>query len=133
MKRCTVLAAVALTLITFSALSVSPVMAEGARYQIVKSENGTLWRLDAETGEIAVCQVEAARMVCTSSGGQIEKSNLNAADLEAAAASRSARKQVERAQTLDKLVDVFERILDIAEKHQNSVGDAPRAPIPGAQ
>ena len=96
MKRCTVLAAVALTLITFSALSVSPVMAEGARYQIVKSKNGTLWRLDAETGEIAVCQVE-------------------------------------RAQTLDKLVDVFERILDIAEKHQNSVGDAPRAPIPGAQ
>jgi len=131
MKRNSVLAAAALMLITFPALSASPVKAEGARYQIVKSENGKLWRLNTETGEIAMCQAEAARMVCTSSGGQIEKSNLSAADLEAAAAVRSARKQVERAETLDKLVDVFERILGIAEKHQNTVGDATRAPVSG--
>jgi hypothetical protein len=130
MKRFSASTAAALMLMAFSALSISPVEAKGERYQIVKSENGTLWRLNTETGEIAMCKAEAARMVCTSSGGQIEKSNLSAADLEAAAAVRSARKQVERAQTLDKLVDVFERILGIAEKHQNSVGAPTRAPVP---
>ncbi|MBL4719576.1 MAG: hypothetical protein JKY20_00375 [Alphaproteobacteria bacterium] len=118
-----VTAAASLFMIMASFSSISA-QAEGPRFQIVKSENGALWRLNTETGEIAMCQAEAGRMVCASSGGQIEKSTMNAADLEAAAAARSARKQLERSHTLDKLVDVFERILNIAEKHQTTLGGA---------
>ena len=106
----------------------SSAWADGPRYQIVKSENGTLWRLNTETGEIAMCKAEGARMVCASSGGEIEKSSLGAADLEAAQDERRAKKRIETTQTLDKLVDVFERLLDVAAKHQKSVDDGTTAP-----
>jgi hypothetical protein len=116
-------------LVVFGLTTLSaPVWAEGPRYQIIKSENGTLWRMNTETGEIAMCKAEGARMVCASSGGQIEKSTLSAADLEAAQDERRARKRVETTQTLDKLVDVFERLLDIAAKHQKSVEGGATAP-----
>jgi hypothetical protein len=109
-------------------MTASLAWAEGPRYQIVKSENGTLWRLNTETGEIAMCKAEGARMVCASSGGAIEKSTLSASDLEAAQDVRRAKKRKETEQTLDKLVDVFERLLDIAEKHQKPVAGGSPAP-----
>lgn len=110
------------------AMSASLAWAEGPRYQIVKSENGTLWRLNTETGEIAMCKAEGARMVCASSGGAIEKSTVSASDLEAAQDERRAKKRKETSQTLDKLVDVFERLLDITEKHQKPVAGGATAP-----
>lgn len=94
-----------------------------AEYQIVKTENGTLWRLNTETGEIAMCKAEGGRMVCASSGEAIKSSGLTAADLEDAAERRRAQKNKETMQMVDKLVDVFERLLSIAERHQPK--DAP--------
>jgi hypothetical protein len=111
------------------AMTASLAWAEGPRYQIVKSDNGTLWRLNTETGEIAMCKAEGARMVCASSGGAIEKSTLSASDLEAAQDERRAKKRMETSQTLDKMVDVFERLLDVAKKHQKSIDGETAPPI----
>lgn len=122
-------AATGAMLVVFGLTMISePVWAEGPRYQIIKSENGTLWRMNTETGEIAICTAKGARMVCASSGEQIEKSTLSADDLDAAQNERRARKRMETTQTLDKLVDVFERLLDIAAKHQKAVEGAATAP-----
>ena len=111
------------------AMTASLAWAEGPRYQIVKSDNGTLWRLNTETGEIAMCKAEGARMVCASSGGAIEKSTLSASDLEAAQDERRAKERMETSQTLDKMVDVFERLLDVAKKHQKSIDGETAPPI----
>ncbi|MBT5665390.1 MAG: hypothetical protein HOJ06_08635, partial [Rhodospirillaceae bacterium] len=82
-----------------------------------------------ETGEIAMCKAEGARMVCASSGGAIEKSTLSASDLEAAQDERRAKERMETSQTLDKIVDVFERLLDVAKKHQKSIDGETAPPI----
>jgi hypothetical protein len=70
-------ATTAAILIALSAVSLpsKPVNAEvtdAGKYQIVKSTETRVWRLNKETGEIAVCDLDGANLVCTTSSDAAE-------------------------------------------------------------
>ena len=43
----------------------------GQTYQIIKATDSRVWRLNTETGEIAVCSLDGEQLICTSSAQAI--------------------------------------------------------------
>lgn len=112
------------------------------RYQIIKVEGSTSWRLDKQTGEIAVCRLEGDRMVCAKSTTATEMPKASPDELaaerkiaeaerlkeeQAAQAERDKARQekrAERSETLKMFMNFFERIIrfaqDQTERENNS-------------
>lgn len=81
---------------------------DDGKYQIVKSTENRVWRLNKETGEIAVCDLNGANLVCTTSSDAAEVPKKTYEELEAektaAAKALEEKKQAEREREL-KLLD----------------------------
>lgn len=102
---------------------------EGKRdgvYQIVKATEDRVWRLNTETGEIAVCALAGENLVCTSTSDAAEVPKKSYAEIEAertkAADAAKAKRAAEREQELkflDKLLALFRELL------QTAMGSAP--------
>lgn len=103
--------------------------AEGKRdgvYQIVKATADRVWRLNTETGEIAVCALSGENLVCTSTSDAAEVPKKSYAEIEAeraeAAKTAKAAKAAEREQELkflDKILALFRELL------QTAMGNSP--------
>lgn len=108
----------ALTAITLL-LVASPVMAaEKGNYQIVKTEDGNIWRMDTRTGEIVMCHAESGRMVCASSGEKVATSKATAEDLEAARVKARRENNEAQAEMLDRMMGMFERMMEMVQKYE---------------
>jgi hypothetical protein len=103
-----------------------PAAAEGPKYQIVRADNEKVWRLNTETGEIAVCQMEGARMVCASSGETIEKSKATAEDLDKARDRERSAAREDRFATMDRLMAMFERFMRLISELKPGATEALR-------
>lgn len=82
----------------FTPLS-SPALAQSGdqgKYQIVKSTENRVWRLNKETGEIAVCDLDGANLVCTTSSDAAEVPKKTYEELEAAKAAAEKERKEER-------------------------------------
>jgi hypothetical protein len=101
-------------------------VADSPKYQIMKADNERVWRLDTETGEIAVCQMENARMVCASSGGSIDKSKATADDLEKARERERTAAREDKFATMDRLMMLFERFMKMVSELKLGASDAMR-------
>lgn len=103
--------------------------AEGKRdgiYQIVKATESRVWRLNTETGEIAVCELSGENLVCTSTSNAAEVPKKSYAEIEAERAeaqkAADAQRQAERERELkflDKILALFRELL------QTAMGTAP--------
>ena len=51
-------------------------------YQIIKATDSRVWRLNTQTGEIAVCSLDGEQLICTSSAQAISPPTKTYADLE---------------------------------------------------
>jgi len=97
---------------------------EGRRegiYQIVKATEDRVWRLNTETGEIAVCALSGENLVCTSTSAAAEVPKKSYAEIEAAraeaekaAADKRRAEREKELQFLDKILAMFRELLQTA-------------------
>ena len=94
---------------------------DAGKYQIVKSTENRVWRLNKETGEIAVCDLDGANLVCTTSSdaAEVPKKSYSELEAEKAAAAKAAeeKKQAEREQELkmlDKALSLLREFMNTA-------------------
>lgn len=94
---------------------------DAGKYQIVKSTETRVWRLNKETGEIAVCDLDGANLVCTTSSdaAEVPKKSYEELEQEKAAAAKASeeQKQAEREQGLkmiDKAMTLLREFLNTA-------------------
>ena len=88
--------ALAVGLMALSPTSSMAQSSDAGKYQIVKSTETRVWRLNKETGEIAVCDLDGANLVCTTSSDAAEVPKKSYEELEAdkvAAAKAAEEKQ----------------------------------------
>lgn len=91
------------------------------KYQIVKSTENRVWRLNKETGEIAVCDLDGSNLVCTTSSdaAEVPKKTYEQLEAEKAAAAKALEeeKQAELEQELkllDKAMTLIREFIDTA-------------------
>lgn len=106
---------------TLSPTTVFAQSSDTGKYQIVKSTENRVWRLDKETGEIAVCDLDGANLVCTTSSDAAEVPKKSYEELEAAKAAAAKadeqKKQADREQELkmlDKAITLLREFIDTA-------------------
>ncbi len=99
----------------------NPVPAIPGRYQLVKTENGTAWRLDTVTGEITVCRMESDRMICAKSTEATELPKATPEQLEKQRLDERRERRAEKTEMFDKFFAFFERILRFADKHADKM------------
>lgn len=94
---------------------------DDGKYQIVKSTENRVWRLNKETGEIAVCDLSGSNLVCTTSSdaASVPRKTYEQIEADKAAALETAekQKQADREQELkmlDKAITLFREFLDTA-------------------
>ena len=93
------------------------------RYQIVEATPQRVWRLDTQTGEMAVCRLNGDRLVCTSSS---EAARPQPKDYEALQADQQQREQAEREQQLrfmDRMLAMFRELIRYALKQPDGGGE----------
>jgi hypothetical protein len=76
------------------------------RYQIVEATPRRVWRLDTKTGEIAICQLNGDRLVCTASS---EAARPDPKDYETLKAEEQAAEQ----QDAERKLAFIEKILSL--------------------
>ena len=86
------------------------------RFQMVKVENGTTWRLDTQTGEITACRLHRDRMLCARSTEAMELPKATPDQLRNQEKERRQAKREERNEMLDRFMAFFERIIKFAQK-----------------
>ncbi len=98
--------------------------AEGKRdgiYQIVKATDSRVWRLNTQTGEIAVCSLDGENLVCTTTS---DAADVPKKSYEQIAAERKAEEQKRQAEyeaqqerelkIIDKILALFRELLATA-------------------
>ena len=114
-----------LTLVVFlvvflvAALSVH---ADGSgKYQITKATGDRIWRLNTETGEIAVCKLEGENLICTttSDAAAVPKKSYDQITAEREAAEKAAiaadaERRDRELKMLDKILAFFRELLATA-------------------
>ncbi len=111
-------------LIAFNMGVASADQAPGKRdgvYQIVKATDSRVWRLNTQTGEIAVCDLAGENLVCTTSANAADVPKKSYAEIEAereatakAAAEEQQEKRTMELKFLDKILAIFRELLQTA-------------------
>ncbi len=90
-------------------------------YQIVKATESRVWRLNTETGEIAVCSLQGENLVCTTStdAADVPKKSYEQIEAERKAAEEAAKAKYEadrerELKFLDKILALFRELLATA-------------------
>lgn len=99
-----------------TATKVSTAMPVEKRFQIVKVENGTTWRLDTQSGEITACRLRQDRMLCAKSTDAMELPKATPEQLAQQQKERRQAKREERNEMMDRFMSFFERIIKYAQK-----------------
>lgn len=111
----------ALTLVAALTIALDTAHAQSADtkdgvFQIMKATETRVWRLNTQTGEIAVCDLQGENLVCTNSTNAAEVPAKTYAEIEAKRAAQAeadaAAREEQRAQDL-KMLD---RILDLIKE-----------------
>jgi hypothetical protein len=102
-------------------LAAAPAPATGTpgRFQIVKTENGTAWRLDTVTGEITVCRLESDRMICAKSTEATELPKATPEQLQKQRVDQKRERKAEKTEMIDRFFSFFERMLRFADRHSD--------------
>jgi len=88
--------------------------AKEGRYEIVRTTESRVWRLDTQTGEVAVCSLRGDRLVCTSSSAAARPEAKSYTELEAEAAAREAGEEREQLRLIDKVLALLREFIAYA-------------------
>jgi hypothetical protein len=97
----------------------APTTGTPGRFQIVKTGNGTAWRLDTVTGEITVCRLESDRMICAKSTEATELPKATPEQLQKQRVEQKRERKAETTEILDRFFSFFERMLRFAARNSD--------------
>lgn len=113
-----------LTMLVFAAPVAQAQSPEGKRdgiYQIVKATDSRVWRLNTQTGEIAVCSLDGENLVCTttSDAADVPKKSYKQITAERKAEEQARQAEYEAQQErelkiIDKILALFRELLATA-------------------
>tara|TARA_R110000787_G_scaffold63679_10_gene143878 strand:- start:49812 stop:50180 length:369 start_codon:yes stop_codon:yes gene_type:complete len=93
----------------------------GGKYQITKATEDRVWRLNTETGEIAVCKLEGENLICTttSDAAAVPKKSYDQISAEREAAEQAAiaadaEQRQRELKILDRILAFFREMLATA-------------------
>lgn len=105
----------------------SPAPAASGDYEIVKATADKVWRLNRRTGEIAVCGMEGARLICAVAQETAGGKPLSAEELEArrklAAEADKRRREEETKKDLafmDRMIELFREFMKAAMERESA-------------
>jgi len=94
-------------------------------FQIVKATDSRVWRLNTQTGEIAVCDLSGENLVCTTSANAADVPKRSYAEIEAereaAAKVATDKQQAERTTELKFLDKILAMVRELIQK---AIGEA---------
>lgn len=95
------------------------------RYQLMKATEDRVWRLDTQTGEIAVCTLRGESLVCTTSSDAAtppKKSygemQADKAAMEKRDAERRRKQQETEMKMLDRILAFFRELITLAKEQE---------------
>ena len=111
-------------LLTLAVISIAalPARADGSgKYQITKATEDRVWRLNTETGEIAVCKLEGENLICTTTSDaaavpkkSYEQISAEREAAEQAAIAADAEQRQREFKILDRILAFFREMLATA-------------------
>ena len=129
----TVISFVALAVAVSSIATASAEEAPNDTYQIIRATPNRVWRLNTRTGEVAVCTLDGAQLVCIPSvetpklpARTYEQIEADRAKAEAAAEQKRQEEKVKSLKVLDQMIEAFRQFIraaikaDAARVHQAS-------------
>lgn len=75
-------------------------------YEIIRATENRVWRLNKETGEIAVCTLKEDRLICTTTTEALSPTSDAYADLEDKEQERVNREQKQELEFLERILDL---------------------------
>jgi len=75
-------------------------------YEIIRATENRVWRLNRETGEIAVCSLKEDRLICTTTTEALSPTSDAYADLEDKERERVGREQKQELEFLERILDL---------------------------
>lgn len=111
---------------TVLALSVltAPALAQSesdGTYQIMKATEDRVWRLNKDTGEIAVCTLSGENLFCTSTSEAVEAPKLTYEEWEVKKKEESQSLKQQEADRKERDMAFLERMLDLARSFIQAV------------
>lgn len=120
-RATTVAILIALSSVSLPSKPVGAEATDAGKYQIVKSTENRVWRLNKETGEIAVCDLDGANLVCTTSSdaAEVPKKSYEELEQEKAAAAKASEEQMQaerekELKMLDKAITLLREFVNTA-------------------
>jgi hypothetical protein len=105
------------------AFASEPARADDGKFQLMKATENRVWRLNKETGEIAVCTLEGERLLCTTSSEAAMPPKKSYAEMKAEkdaaekAAHERRRKQDEmEMKILDRILAFFRELITMSKE-----------------
>ena len=95
-----------------------------AAFEFLKATEDRVWRLNRQTGEIAVCTLERETLVCSTSGGAAETPATSYEELQQRRAAAAAEREAEEAQERERALDFLDRMMALFREFAK---DAPPA------
>ncbi len=105
----------AFTLGTKSIAAQAPTEREGV-FQIMKATETRVWRLNTQTGEIAVCDLQGDNLICTNSTAAAEAPAKTYAEIEAERAAQAEAEAAAREEQRAQDLKMLDRILDLIKE-----------------
>ncbi len=86
---------------------------EDARFEIVKATDTRVWRLDKQSGEIAVCTLEGENLFCTTTSAAVDAPQMTYEEWDAKKKLEQAEADAERKAERERNLAFFDKMLDL--------------------
>ena len=96
----------------------SPVQAQDQDgvYQIVKSTGDRVWRLNKNTGEIAICTLDGVNLVCTSSSAAAEVPKRSFEELEQLKKDEEKKRRIQEEEERQRNLAFMDKMFDLVKE-----------------
>jgi hypothetical protein len=98
---------------------------DDGRYQIVRASENRVWRLDRQTGEIAVCTLEGDRLVCSTSSEAVSPPETSYESLQTERAQEEEAEAERQIAFLDRMLKMIREMMAYAIRQDQGSGGEP--------
>lgn len=86
-------------------------------YEFLKATENRVWRLNRQTGEIAVCTLEREALVCSTSTGGAETPATSYEELQQRRAAEAAAREAEEVRERKRAFEFLDRMIDLFREY----------------
>ena len=103
----------AITLVLMGMTGLSAHAADNTKFEIVKATEDRVWRLNKETGEIAVCTLDGEYLLCTTTSASVDAPQMSYEEWEKKKAIEAEQKAIESQEKKERTMAMFDKIIEL--------------------